>query len=350
MSFTVAELASLVQGTVVGDSQKAIRDVSALDCVTPEKVTFIENDRRLKLLNGKDPGALILPQIAVEAAQRTLKCPLIAVADPQAAFITLMLHFRPLDQRVSTGISPRALIHPSAKIGQDANIHSSAVIDEGVTIGDRCDIHAGVVIRKGCQLGHDVTLHPNTVLYPNVSVGSRVIIHANAVIGADGFGYRFVRGQYVRIPHTGTVLIEDDVEIGACATIDRAMVGETLIGQGTKIDNLVMIAHNCRIGKHNALASQVGFAGSVSTGDYVRCAGQVGVADHIHLGEKSTLGGKAGVLGDIAAGTTQYGIPARPDKEQLRIVLATQRLPELIKKVGELEQQLAALAHKKDAA
>jgi UDP-3-O-[3-hydroxymyristoyl] glucosamine N-acyltransferase len=350
MSFTVAELAGLVDGTVVGDANLRIDDVSALDCVTANTISFIENDRRLKKLAGKQPGALILPNNAVEAAQRTQTCPLIAVNDPQGAFITLMLHFRPLSERESTGVSPQALIHPSVVIGQDTNIHSAAVIEAGVTIGDRCDVHAGVVIRKGCQLGHDVTLHPNTVLYPGVIVGSRVIIHANAVIGADGFGYRFVKGQFIRIPHTGTVLIEDDVEIGACATIDRAMVGETLIGRGTKIDNLVMIAHNCRIGMHNALASQVGFAGSVSTGDYVRCAGQVGVADHIHLGEKSTLGGKAGVLGDIAAGTTQYGIPARPDKEQLRIVLATQRLPELIKKVNELEQQLAALVHNKDAA
>ncbi len=350
MDHTVAELASLIHGDVTGEGNVVIRDVAALDCVTAQTITYLENSRRLKRLLGLTPGALIVPRDAVEGAKKALACPLIAVDDPQGAFITLMTHFRPLPARETTGISPQALVHPSAVIGSNTNIHSAAVIEAGVTIGSGCDIHAGVVIRRGCRLGDEVTLHPNTVLYPGMQLGSRVIIHANAVIGADGFGYRLLKGQLIRIPHTGTVVIEDDVEIGAGTTIDRAMVGETLIGRGTKIDNLVMIAHNCRIGKHNALASQVGFAGSVITGDYVRCGGQVGVADHLHIGEKASLGGKAGVMGDIEAGTTQYGLPARPDKEQLRIQLALQRLPDLVKKVQELEQKLAALTPKQDAA
>ena len=166
----------------------------------------------------------------------------------------------------------------------------------------------------------------------------------------DGFGFAMSPRGHMKVPQIGRVIIQDDVEIGAGATIDRAMVGETLIGRGTKIDNMVMIAHNCRIGKHNALASQVGFAGSVITGDYVRCGGQVGVADHLRIGEKASLGGKAGVMADIEAGTTQYGIPARPDKEQLRIQLALQRLPDLVKRVQELEQKLGELSPKNDDA
>jgi len=350
MACTLAELARLISGDVIGDASVQVEDVAPLDCVTAREVTYVENSHRLKRLVGKTPGALIVPRDAVELAQKSLTCPLVAVDDPQEAFIVLMLHFRPLAPRESSGISPQAQIHPSVVIGTETNVHASAVIEAGVTIGDRCDIHAGVVIRRNCRLEHDVTLHPQTVLYPGVRLGSRGIIHANAVIGADGFGYRFKQGEYIRIPHTGTVVVEDDVEIGACATIDRAMVGETLIGRGTKIDNLVMIGHNCRLGKHNALASQVGFAGSVSTGDYVRCGGQVGVAGHLHLGEKSSLGGQAGALADIAAGTSQLGSPALPDKEQLRIMLATHRLPELVKKVKELEQQLATLLLKQDAA
>lgn len=350
MAYTVAELAQLIHGDVTGEGDRVIEDVAALDCVTPRTVSYIENSRRLKRLAGLTPGALIVPRGSVEDAQKVLACPLIAVDDPQGAFIGLMLHFRPLPARDTTGISPQALIDPSVEIGSNTNIHRTAVIEAGVTIGSGCDIHAGVVVRRGCRLGDEVTLHPHTVLYPGMQIGSRVIIHANAVIGADGFGYRFQQGQFIRIPHTGTVVIEDDVEIGAGTTIDRAMVGETLIGRGTKIDNMVMIAHNCRIGKHNALASQVGFAGSVSTGDYVRCGGQVGVADHLKIGEKASLGGKTGVMADIEAGTTQYGIPARPDKEQIRIQLALQRLPELVKKVQELEQKLAELAAKTDAA
>ncbi len=350
MAYTVAELASLIHGEVTGNGRHVIEDVAALDCVTPQTMTYIENSRRLKRLAGLTPGALIIPRDTVEAAQKALDCPLIAVDDPQGAFIALMVHFRPIPARDTTGISPQALIHPSAVIGANTNVHSSAVIEAEVTIGSQCDIHAGVVIRRGCRVGDEVTLHPNTVLYPGMQIGSRVIIHANAVIGADGFGYRFQQGQFIRIPHTGTVVIEDDVEIGAGATIDRAMVGETLIGRGTKIDNMVMIAHNCRIGKHNALASQVGFAGSVITGDYVRCGGQVGVADHLRIGEKASLGGKAGVMSDIEPGTTHYGIPARPDKEQLRIQLALQRLPDLVKRVQELEQKLGELSPKNDAA
>lgn len=350
MDCTVAQLASLIHGDVVGDGNAVIHDVASLDCVTTQTVTYIENPRRLKRLLGLNPGALIVSRDAVEPAQKALTSPLIVVDDPQGAFITLMVHFRPVPARETTGISSQAVIHPTAVIGPNSNVHRAAVIEEGVTMGAHCDIHAGVVIRRNCRLGDEVTLHPNTVLYPGMQLGSRVIIHANAVIGADGFGYRLIQGQLTRIPHTGTVVIEDDVEIGACATIDRAMVGETLIGRGTKIDNMVMIAHNCRIGKHNALASQVGFAGSVITGDYVRCGGQVGVADHLRIGDHASLGGKAGVMSDIAPNTTHYGIPARPDKEQLRIQLALQRLPDLVKKVQELEQKLAALTPKHDDA
>ena len=350
MAHTVTELASLVHGIVTGDGNIVIEDVAALDGVTAQTLTYLENSRRLKRLVGLTPGALIVPPDAVEAAQKAVTCPLIAVPDPQGAFIALMLHFRPLPAREKTGISPQAMIHPTAVIGPNTNVHSSAVIEDGVTIGSSCDIHAGVVIRRGCRLGDEVTLHPNTVLYPGMQLGSRVIIHANAVIGADGFGYRFQQGQYLRIPHTGIVRIDDDVEIGACTTIDRAMVGETVIGAGSKIDNLVMIAHNCRIGKHNAFASQVGFAGSITTGDYVRCAGQVGIADHLKIGDRATLGAKSGVMVDIEAGTTQLGAPCLPDKEQFRIMLSMQRLPDLVKKVKELEQKLAELTPKHDAA
>ncbi len=349
MACTVAQLASLIHGDVIGDGSVVIQDVAALDCVTAQTVTYIENSRRLKRLAGLVPGALILSRDAVEPAQKAISSPLVVVNDPQGAFITLMIHFRPVPARETIGISSQAVIHPSAVIGPGTNVHSAAVIEEGVTIGANCDIHAGVVIRRKCRLGNEVTLHPNTVLYPGMQLGSRVIIHANAVIGADGFGYRLIQGHLTRIPHTGTVVIEDDVEIGACATIDRAMVGETLIGRGTKIDNMVMIAHNCRVGQHNAIASQVGFAGSVITGDYVRCGGQVGVADHLRIGDKASLGGKAGVMSDIEPGTTHYGIPARPDKEQLRIQLALQRLPDLVKRVHELEQKMGELHPRHDA-
>ena len=175
-------------------------------------------------------------------------------------------------------------------------------------------------------------------------VGNRVILHAGAVIGADGFGYRTVNGRHERIPHFGTVRIEDDVEVGANTTIDRAMVDETVIGQGTKLDNLVMIGHNCEIGRHNLIVSQVGFAGSVTTGDYVVCAGQVGIADHVHLGSRWVLGAKAGVHKDVPDGERHVGVPAVPEVECMRVVMALQKLPEMRQQFRKLERQVAELA------
>jgi UDP-3-O-[3-hydroxymyristoyl] glucosamine N-acyltransferase len=213
-----------------------------------------------------------------------------------------------------------------------------------VILGDRCDIYPGAVIGRGCRLGDDVVVYPNAVLYDDVIVGNRVILHAGCVIGADGFSYRTVGGRHQRIPHFGTVRIEDDVEIGANATIDRAMVDETVIGQGTKLDNLVMIGHNCEVGQHNLFASQVGLAGSVTTGDYVVCAGQVGIADHVHLGSRCVLGAKAGVPKDVPAGKRYIGIPAIPEADCYRSVMATQKLPEMRQQFRKLERQVADLA------
>ncbi len=213
----------------------------------------------------------------------------------------------------------------------------------GVVIGDNCDIHPGAVVSRGCRLGDDVVLHPNTVLYEDTVVGNRVIIHAGVVIGADGFSYRPVDGRHERIVHYGTVRIEDDVEIGACTTIDRAMVDETVIGQGTKIDNLVMIGHNCEIGRHNLFVSQAGLAGSVTTGDYVVCAGQVGIADHIHLGTRSVIGAKAGVHKDVPAGERQIGVPAIPEADCRRVVMAQHKLPEMRQQLRALERQVEEL-------
>ncbi len=184
---------------------------------------------------------------------------------------------------------------------------------EDVVIGEHCDIHPGVSIGPGCRIGDHTILYPNVVLYHDVQIGQRVILHAGAVIGTDGFGYQLAEGKHQKLHHYGHVRIEDDAEIGANTTIDRALVGETIIGQGTKIDNLVMIAHNCELGQHNVLASQVGFAGSVTTGDYVVCAGQVGIADHVHLGTGSVLAAQAGVHKSLAGGKVYFGGARQPD-------------------------------------
>ena len=234
-------------------------------------------------------------------------------------------------------------MNATAQIGKETNIHPGAHIGPGVVIGDRCDIHPGAVVGRGCRLGNDVVLYPHAVLYDEIIVGDRAIIHAGAVIGADGFGYRLVDGRHERIPHYGTVRIGADVEIGADTTVDRAMVDETVIGEGTKLDNLVMIGHNCEIGRHNMFVSQVGLAGSVTSGDYVVCAGQVGIADHVHLGTGSVLGAKAGVHKDVPAGERQFGCPAIPEAECKRVVMSQMKLPEMRQTLRALERQVEVL-------
>ena len=238
------------------------------------------------------------------------------------------------------GIDPRAFVHKSATVGEGASIFPFASVGEGAVIGARCRIHAGAVVGRRCKLADDVTLHPHVVLYDDTVVGHRVIIHANSVIGADGFGYRLHEGKHVKVPQLGHVEIGDDVEIGACTTIDRGTFEATRIGAGTKIDNLVQIAHNCQVGRHNLFIGQMGIAGSSSTGDYVVVAGQVGITDHVHIGDGAIIGAKAGVTKDVPAGQRTLGAPATPERDQKRILMTLERLPEMRKELRRILQHL----------
>src|SRR5207248_330249 len=201
-------------------------------------------------------------------------------------------------------------------------------------------LHAGVVVGADCLLGDDVVLYPNAVLYDGTIVGDRVIVHANAVLGADGFGYRFQNGRHVKVPQLGHVEIGSDVEIGACTTIDRGTFQATKIGAGTKIDNLVQIGHNCRIGQHNLLVSQMGIAGSSSTGDYVVVAGQVGIVSHVNIGDRVVIGGQAGVTKDVADGQRILGSPATPEREQKKILMSLEKLPEIRRELRRIKQHV----------
>jgi UDP-3-O-[3-hydroxymyristoyl] glucosamine N-acyltransferase len=238
------------------------------------------------------------------------------------------------------GVHPAAFVHPTAKLGADVTVEPFAVIGMNTVVGDRCRIAAGAKVGAGCRLGPDTVLHPNVVLYDGCVVGQRVTIHANSAIGADGFGYRLHDGRHVKVPQLGHVEIEDDVEIGACTTIDRGTFGPTRIGAGTKIDNLVQVAHNCQVGRHNLFVSQMGIAGSSSTGDHVVIAGQAGVRDHVHIGDRAVIGAMAGVTKDVAAGQHMLGAPARPEREVKRIVMTTERLPEIRRDVARLKKHL----------
>ncbi|MBX7106737.1 MAG: UDP-3-O-(3-hydroxymyristoyl)glucosamine N-acyltransferase [Gemmataceae bacterium] len=341
MKFSVGDLAQRLGCSIIGNAALELSDVRPLAEAGPGHLAFIGDRKQLGKVQSSHAGAVIVASKLSEglSAERTW----IVAADAQLAFIQAMLLFRPQAERRVTGVSERANVAATAVVGHAVNIAPGAFVGEHAIIGDGCDIGPNAVVSDRCRLGREVTIHATAVLYREVVVGDRSIIHSGAVIGADGFGYRFVAGRYERIPHTGTVVIEEDVEIGACTTIDRAMVGETRIGAGTKLDNLIMIGHNCRLGKHNAFASQVGLAGSVTSGDYVRCAGQVGIADHLHLGTGSTLGAKAGVMNDIPDGSHQIGVPCQPEKEMFRTLLHVGKLPDILQQLKTLTRQVAEL-------
>jgi UDP-3-O-[3-hydroxymyristoyl] glucosamine N-acyltransferase len=238
------------------------------------------------------------------------------------------------------GIDPKASVHPSARIGEGASIHPFAVVGEGTVLGARCRLYPGAVVGRACRLGDDVTLYPNVVVYDGTVIGDRVIVHGNAVLGADGFGYRFHDGQHVKVPQLGHVEIGDDVEIGACTTIDRGTFQATRVGAGTKIDNLVQVGHNCQVGRHNLIVSQVGIAGSSSTGEYVVLAGQAGIVGHLHIGDRAAVGGQAGVTKDVPPGQRVLGSPATPERDQKRIMMSLEKLPEIRRDVRAIKQRL----------
>ncbi|MCH7988291.1 MAG: UDP-3-O-(3-hydroxymyristoyl)glucosamine N-acyltransferase [Planctomycetes bacterium] len=345
---TLAEMLSAIEYR--GDGEVPVENAASFDKAGPGEVTFVKDAPKLKSLGTSLASAVILPKHLVDSLpEQNLPMAIIVVEDALAAFVQVLEHFSPRRSLSQVGLSPAAVIDSTVTIGDNANIFPAAQICADVVIGNNCTILPGVYIGPGCRLGDDVTLHPNVVLYDSVILGHRVTIHSSSVIGADGFGYQLVEGRHQRIPHFGTVRIEDDVEIGACTTIDRALVGETLIGAGTKIDNLVMIGHNCEIGRHNLFVSQVGLAGSVTTGEYVVCAGQVGILDHVHLGDAAVFGGRAGVHKDMPGGQTYLGSPAEPIADEIRMLMVQRKLPELRRKIIQLEQQMKTLTDRIDS-
>jgi UDP-3-O-[3-hydroxymyristoyl] glucosamine N-acyltransferase len=335
VNVTVQELAALVQGTVLGDGSLAIRAARPLTEAQAGDITFVENDKYVtQLATSRASAAVVPPSVPLNGKA------LIRVDDPLLAFVAIVRRLHGKAEAPPHGIDPLAFVHPTARVGTEPSIHPFAAVGENAVIGPRCRLHSGVVIGRDCRLGDDVVLYPNVVLYDGTILGDRVIVHANTVLGADGFGYRFQGGRHVKVPQLGHVEVAADVEIGACTTIDRGTFQATRIGEGSKIDNLVQVGHNCSIGKHNILVSQVGIAGSCSTGSYVVMAGQVGIADHIHIGDGAIIGAKAGVTKDIPPGQRTLGAPATPERDQKRILMTLEKLPELRKDVRRIKQHL----------
>jgi len=343
MISTLGDLARLVGGTLhptaAGDDPSIkILGANPLADVAPGEITLVDHARWIDRLSATPAAAAVVPHDVTVAGM-----PVIAVDDPHAAFETMVRFFRPVRPIAYQGIDPTARISPTAKLADQVSIGPGATIGDGTSIGSGTMIHAGVHIAADCQIGRDVTIYPAVVLYERTRVGDRVIIHSCTVIGAHGFGYRQKDGRHVACAQLGHVVLGNDVEIGANTTIDRGTYGATVVGDGTKIDNLVQIGHNCRLGRHNIICSQVGIAGSTTTGDYVVMAGQVGVRDHVSIGKGAILSAMAGIVNDVPDGAIMMGIPATPVREQKLKQAALAKLIEMRKEFKKLKSTVAQL-------
>lgn len=342
MSIPLRKLAELVSGQLVlpdnATAPEGVTNAATLETATETAVTLVDAVERLPSLGKSKAAAAVVP-MGVGPQDR----PTIEVADVHAAFAVIVRHFRPVRPLQRQGVSPQAVIDPSARLAGDVEVHPLAVVGSDVDLGEGVTLHAGVRLAAGCRIGAGTTIFPGAVLYEDTVVGRDCIIHANAVLGAYGFGYKPASAGLELSAQLGWVELGDQVEVGAGTTIDRGTYGPTTIGSGTKIDNLVMIAHNCRIGSHNMICSQVGVAGSTSTGEWVIMAGQCGLRDHIHIGDGAVLGARSGVSNDIPAKKTVLGEPAIDLKERKLQLAAMTKLPEMRKQLKQLSRRFDAL-------
>jgi UDP-3-O-[3-hydroxymyristoyl] glucosamine N-acyltransferase len=340
MAMKLSEIAQAVGGEVVGDGDVEVHGVASAESATAAEITFAENVPALQAALAGGAGAVIARADAESAADR----PLVRVANPKLAFalVAAALHPEPLPP---PGVHPQASVDPDAEVAADASVGPHAVVEAGARIGPRAIVGPGAVVGRGCRVGADSRLHPRVVLYPGVTIGERVILHAGAVIGSDGFGYVDAPEGKVKFPQLGTVVVEDDVEIGANTTIDRAALDETRIRAGAKIDNLVQIAHNVEIGRHTAISAQCGIAGTSKIGERVLLGGACGVADHVTIGDNVMLGAGSGFAPGkvVPSNGIWFGWPAKPIREAKRIQAEFSRIGQLRETVKDLARRVEAL-------
>ena len=332
-ALTAASIAASLGGTVIGDETAVVSGIAPLDRAQSHHLTFLASAKYAPLLATCDAGVLLVAADLVDTPGSARAR--IVVANPHEAMLSLLAALYPAARHVP-GIHPTAVIGRGVLLGDDVAIGPYVVLGDGARIGARTNLHSHVTVGTGVDVGDDVELYEGVTLYPGTSLGDRVRAHAGVRIGSDGFGYVFRNGAHEKIPHVGRCIVEHDVEIGANTTIDRGSIDDTVIGAGTRIDNLVQIAHNVRIGRLCLIMAQVGIAGSAHVGDGAILAGQVGVAGHHTIGKGARLGGQAGVFGDVPAGETWSGYPARPHKEALRAQAAMFRLPSIMRALERL--------------
>jgi UDP-3-O-[3-hydroxymyristoyl] glucosamine N-acyltransferase len=336
-TYTLHELADRIGGSVEGDPTLVITGVAGIEEAQPGEITFVAQQKHLRTLKTARASAVVL--------DRTMPAdrPAIRVEQPYRAFATLLTLFYPRPHP-RAGITAPVVIGERVRLGQEVTLLPFVTLSDDVTIGDRVVLYPGVFVGPGSSIGDDTVIYANATIYDGVTIARRVIIHAGAVLGADGFGYvSGPDGRHHKIPQVGGVRVEDDVEIGANVCIDRATLGETLIRRGTKIDNLVHIAHNVEVGEDNLLLAQVGISGSCHLEAHVTLAGQVGLIDHVRIGDHATVIAQAGISRDVEPQAIMAGSVAMPHNLWRRVQAVTPRLPELLRTVTALERRIAAL-------
>jgi UDP-3-O-[3-hydroxymyristoyl] glucosamine N-acyltransferase len=337
---TLAELQEKVGGRIVGDGSVAIARVSAIDDASADALTFATDERYLAAALAGAAGA-VLVDASVKIDESQASKPLLIVENARHALATFLAALKTPRPRgpfrhATAVVEDGAHVGPDVYLGAGCYVGAHASIERGAVIG------AGAYVGDGTTIGEGAWLHPRAIVHDRCVVGKRVVLHSGCVIGSEGFGWAFIEGRLERIPQIGNVVLEDDVEIGANTCVDRAQTGSTIVGQGTKIDNLVQIGHNCRIGKHCAIASQTGLSGSTSVGDFVKIAGQVGTRGHMHIGSRSEVAGQSGVWGDVDEGAKISGNPARDHREWMKAeVMLRKQLPKLFARVDALERRNA---------
>lgn len=335
-SWTLGGLADLLGGELHGPADFPIARPAPAHSDDPEGIAFCESPDYIAKAEACGVGAILVPR-----GTSTAK-PSIAVDSPRAAFgMLLALSARPLP--LNLGVHPTAIVSPDAQVHETAAIGPYVVIERGARIGAAARIYPFAYIGEDCAVGDHATVYPNAILYQDVEVGARTIIHAGAVLGADGFGFVWDGKRRVKVPQVGRVEIGEDCEIGAGTTIDRATVGVTRIGRGTKLDNLVQIGHNCEIGEDGVIAGQTGISGSCVVGDRVVMGGQCGLSDHAHIASDVTFGGRTGTAQNIEEPGAYFGAPARPAAQAVKAMMLQQKLPEIVSRLRKLEQRLAEL-------
>ena len=341
---TVGELVETLGGKLLsGPAETSLSGLNSLADAGAGELSFFSNPKYLGALRQSRASAVLVPRGFEPPAELPPALALVAVDSPSLAFAQLLERFAPPAAVDVPGVAPTAVLGRGVRLGEGVSIQAYVVIEDGVEIGAGTFVGAGVFIGAGSTVGEGSRLYPHVTIRERTRLGRRVIVHSGTVIGSDGFGFETQAGRHVKIPQTGVVQIDDDVEIGANCTIDRARFGRTHIGEGTKIDNLVHIAHNVVVGPHCILVAQVGISGSTRLGKYVTMAGQVGTVGHIEIGDQAIVAAKAGVSKDVPAKAVVFGYPAQPLKDFKESQAHVRRLPKLVERVRKLEAELTAL-------